>query len=216
MYKLDLHTHSVASPDGGLTAEQYQTMLSGGGLNGIAVTDHDTIAFALELKRTLGDDIIVGEEIAAQEGELIGLFLHHAVPGGLSAADTVQAIHAQGGLVYLPHPFETVRKGVPLDVAEALAQQIDIVETHNGRAVFQNQSAAAKAWATGHKVATAASSDAHGAVGWGRAYSMVAKQPDRTSLLRLLQTARYETGTVGARGLVYPKLNRLKKRLRHG
>src|SRR5882757_1674551 len=128
MYKIDLHTHSTASQDGSLRLDDYHKILKQGGLNYIAVTDHNTIEQALELQRTLAEHIIVGEEITTLEGEVIGLYLSKLVPAGLSAKQTVQAIHEQGGLVYIPHPFETVRKGLSLEALDAIAQQVDIVE----------------------------------------------------------------------------------------
>src|SRR5262245_43185713 len=111
--KIDLHTHSIASPDRSLSAKNYQKMLASGKLDYVAVTDHNVIDFARILHDQLGEQIIVGEEIATSEGEIIGLYLTSVVPSGLSAAETVRAIKDQDGLVYIPHPFETLRNGLP-------------------------------------------------------------------------------------------------------
>lgn len=124
----------------------------------------------------------------------------------------LQAIHSQGGLVYLPHPFETVRSGVQADTLKSIAADIDIVETRNGRAIFQNRSQEARHWAAEHELPGAASSDAHGRFGWGYTYSVIDTAPTVRNLAKLLQTAGYSTRTVGM-GIVYPKLNRLRKRL---
>jgi predicted metal-dependent phosphoesterase TrpH len=153
----------------------------------------------------------VGEEITTAKGEIVGLYLSEAVEPGMSLADTINAIHKQGGLVYLPHPFETVRKGVKLEDIEPLAGQIDIVETANGRAVFQNQSEQAQTWAEGHALPGAASSDAHGWFGWGRTYSEIQKVPTTDNLAKQLQSAQYKNGSPGWRGILYPKFNRLRK-----
>ncbi len=214
MYKVDLHTHSVGSPDGGLTAQDYRQMLASEKLHSIAVTDHNTIDFAQKLHKQLGNQIIIGEEITTAEGELIGLYLTEVVPAGLSALETAEKIHAQGGLVYVPHPFETVRKGLPLHVLEQIGKEVDIVETRNGRAVFQNRSVEAKAWAAKHKKSGAASSDTHGRSGWSKTYSLVAEVPTRESLVGLLHEGEYEFAAPGLRGVLYPKVNRLKKKLR--
>lgn len=215
MYKIDLHTHSAGSPDGGLQVRDYQRMLAAGGLNVIAVTDHDTIAFARKLHQQLGEQIIVGEEISTAQGELIGLYLQDVVPAGLSAIETAKKIHAQGGLVYVPHPFETVRKGLSLEVLNQIVSEIDIVETHNGRAVFQNRSAVAERWAETHAVPGAASSDAHGRSGWGKTYSLVSELPTRKTLPKLLHAGSLRVGSPGVRGVLYPKMNRLRKKIRH-
>lgn len=209
MPKVDLHTHSQASPDGSLCAEDYATMLESGMLDYIAITDHDQIDFAVTLQKQLGEQIIVGEEITTTDGEIVGLYLREVVPAGLSAAETVQRIHAQGGLVYVPHPFETVRKGITMETLDTIAAEVDIVEIYNGR-TLQDQGDKAAAWVVAHKVAGAASSDAHGKRGWGNTYSTLAEVPSRENLVKILRTATYATRSVGLFGRLYPKLNRLR------
>jgi len=213
--KVDFHTHSSASPDGALTSAHYERMLISGGLNVIAVTDHNTISMAQQLHEALGESIIVGEEITAIEGEVIGLYLTSAIPAGLSVADTIQAIHEQDGLVYIPHPFETVRKGISLETLNAVAEDVDIIEANNGRAVFQNYSKQALAWASKHDVCVASASDAHGRAGWGRTFTIVNRTPTRTNVLSLLKEASHQRGFPGVRGVMYPKINRMRKRGQH-
>ncbi len=211
MYKIDLHTHSIASPDGGLSLANY----AASSLNYIAITDHDHIDFALEAQAKLGEKIIVGEEITTQEGEIIGLFLSKLVLPGLSAAETIKLIRAQNGLVYIPHPFETVRKGLLLSVLETIKDDVDIVEVFNGRAYFQNKSKQAKLWAKQHGVATAASSDAHGRIGWGKSFSALNGQPTAQNLPELLGQAKLSRHYVGPWGILYPKLHRMRKKFKH-
>jgi predicted metal-dependent phosphoesterase TrpH len=209
---IDLHTHSVASPDGGLNAADYRRMLANGHFACVAITDHNTTVFAEELYAELGRGIIVGEEITTTQGEIIGLYLKRTVPGGISLVKAVQSIKEQGGLVYVPHPFETRRKGLSLEALATIAGDVDIVETHNGRAVFQNRSKQARSWAAEHDLPGASSSDAHGLVGWGRTYSVLAAPPTRQSLVHLLHSAQHKSGSPGLRGVLYPKYNRLRKK----
>jgi predicted metal-dependent phosphoesterase TrpH len=187
-------------------------MLEHGGLDGVAVTDHNTIDFALALQAQLGERIIVGEEITTEQGEIIGLYLSHPIAAGLPLDDAIHQIQAQGGLVYVPHPFETVRKGISAAVLKIVADNVDIIEVHNGRAVAQNRSVQAHAWAASHHVPGAASSDAHGRAGWGKTYTILDRQPTKETLVRLLATAKHRTGFPGVRALLYPKFNRLRKR----
>ena len=91
MIKVDLHTHSSASPDGGIMAEQYMQIIKSAQLNCVAITDHNRVDLALELRKTLGERIIVGEEINTTEGELIGLFLTQNVEPGQSPEATAKA-----------------------------------------------------------------------------------------------------------------------------
>ena len=212
-YVLDLHTHSSASPDGGLRLEDYARMLQTGPLTHIAITDHNRIDFAVTAHERLGDGIIVGEEIKTTEGEIIGLFLREPVAAGLSAAETAARIHSQGGIVYIPHPFETIRSGVSPAVLDHIAGRVDIIETYNGRALLRQKNRRAEAWAQQHHCPGAASSDAHGRAGWGRTYSAIGNKPTARTLAQALQTASYRHTTVGLRGALYPSLNRLGKRL---
>lgn len=215
-FKLDLHTHSYGSPDGALQLRDYHYFLQNGLLDYIAITDHGRIDAAMHLQQELGElgqRIIIGEEIMTTAGELIGLYLREAIPHGLTPEETVKAIHAQGGLVYLPHPFETVRSGMQMADLTQIAGNIDVVETRNGRAIFQNRGSLAKRWAGEHNLPGAASSDAHGRFGWGYTYSVIAEAPTAKNLAKQLGTAKYSTRTVGM-GVVYPKLNRLRKKIK--
>lgn len=212
MLAIDLHTHSEGSPDGSLDLSDYRHMLAKGSLDYIAVTDHNTIETAQKLQHELGERVIVGQEIDTKEGEIIGLYLTKHVPAHKGAKATVHAIKKQGGLVYIPHPFETVRKGINLETLDEIADDVDIIETHNGRAMFQNMSDQATAWARLHEVATAASSDAHGKIGWGRTYSNISDVPTKDNLVGLLRHATLQREFVGWLALLYPKLNRLRKR----
>lgn len=193
---------------------QYRNLLTSKRVDMIAVTDHDRIDTALQLHKELGDRIIVGEEITTTEGEMIGLFLTKLVKPGQTAKATAQAIKKQGGLVYIPHPFETVRKGMQASTLNAIAELIDIVEVHNGRAFLQKRSAQALEWAQANNKIMAASSDAHGAKGVGHTYSLVPTVPTQENFLAVLAATQLVGKRAPLRTLTYPKLNRLHKKLR--
>ena len=147
--KADLHLHTTAS-DGVATVEQllmYVTRRTD--LRVIAVTDHDTIAGAqqaqaLVVARGLPVEVIVGEEITSRDGHIVGLWLREVVPPGLSAAETVAAVHAQGGLAFAAHPFfrsrRPARPGAPMieGVGRLLKRvAFDAVEVINGTPCLQ-------------------------------------------------------------------------------
>lgn len=213
-FKVDLHTHSIESPDGGITAQQYRQALSSKQLDFIAITDHNSINFAQQLHKELGDNIIVGEEIMTTAGEIIGLFLTEAIPAGLTPQATVAKIKDQSGIVYIPHPFETVRKGLHPSILEELVDDIDIIEVCNGRAFFQNRSEQAVVWARLNNKPSAASSDAHGPRGLGSTYTALTEPPNSTNLVELIAGGVPITGRPTMRSLLYPKLNRLRKKIR--
>jgi predicted metal-dependent phosphoesterase TrpH len=214
VFKTDLHTHSEASADGGITSAQYKRALHEGRLDYIAITDHNRIDFALNLQQELGEVIIVGEEIMTEVGEIIGLYLSEVIPAGLPALETIQQIQAQGGIVYIPHPFETVRKGLHPAVLEELAYKIDLIEVCNGRAFLQNRSEQAFVWAKLNHVVGFASSDAHGATGLGRTYTTLKQPPSRDNLVELSMSSTLKTERPGLRALLYPKYHRFKRKVR--
>ncbi len=213
MIKVDLHTHSIASPDGGIKPEEYADIFERGLLDYVAITDHDTIETAESLHKSLGSHIIVGEEITTSQGELIGLFLKEVIKPGMTALATARAITAQGGLVYVPHPFETMRKGIQRNDLEEIAGEVDIIEIHNARALLQNRGPAAHTWARLFNKAAAASSDAHGRKGLGTSFSMIHQKPTAKNLLAQLQKAHYAVDRPPYYSLLYPKYHRLRKKL---
>lgn len=214
MFKVDLHTHSIASPDGGISALQYEQALTSGKLDVIAITDHNTIEFALQMQRQLGDRIIVGEEIMTTRGEIIGLYLSQTIPSGLSPIETIQHIKAQDGIVYIPHPFETIRSGLSPQTLEEIASEVDLIEICNGRAFLQNRSSQTVVWSRLNNVVGAASSDAHGSLGLGKTYSSLQAVPTKETMVELLKRATHHTGRPGARTLLYPKYHKLRKKIR--
>lgn len=214
MYKVDLHTHSSASPDGGISSEQYAHALSTGMLDLIAITDHNRIDYAQVVQQELGDKIIVGEEIMTTAGEIVGLYLSTVIQPGLSPEETIRQIKAQNGLVYIPHPFETVRKGLHPQILDQLSDHIDIIEVCNGRAFLQNRGAQAVVWARLNKVARAASSDAHGLRGLGKTYTGFSQLPTQLTLVQDLISATPMTNRPSLRALLYPKYHRLRKKVK--
>lgn len=212
MIKIDLHTHSEASKDGGITPDQYAEVLKNEVLDVIAITDHDRIDFAQGMQKALGaDKIIVGEEITTTNGEIIGLYLHTKIEPHQTPEDTVQAILDQDGLVCIPHPFETVRKGITLETLNKIKDSVSIIESFNGRAFVQNFGIQATDWAQRTGTVTAANSDAHGAAGLGKTYTVIQKRPTKETLVIELASAQKIQKRPPFYTLLYPKYNRMKK-----
>lgn len=212
-YKVDLHSHSIISQDGGITADSYATLLSERILDRIAVTDHNRIDFALSLHKKLGQGIIVGEEIMTSQGEITGLFLRRPIPPFLSPKETVTQIHGQNGLVYIPHPFELRRKGLGMTILEQLKADIDIMEVFNGRSLQNSTARRARVFAGENHIAQAASSDAHSARGLGSTYTVVNAAPTRDTILSLLAHAVLSQKRPPLYTFFSPAYNRMKKYL---
>jgi predicted metal-dependent phosphoesterase TrpH len=161
--RFDLHLHTEYSPDCDTSLERIEAHCLAQGLTGLAVTDHNTMEGALRLRdRVKSLQVIVGEEVSTRDGDVIGLFLHTRIPPRLSALETMEAIHAQGGLVYLPHPFDRARarrdRGASIS---ALIHHIDIVEVFNGKVGRDEYNTLAAELAQRHGKLAAGGSDAH-------------------------------------------------------
>ena len=132
LIKVDLHVHSSASFDCAVEAKEVAARCRKLSLSPVFLTDHDTIEGAVNLQAA-GANVVVGEEAMTADGELIGLFLIEAIPPGLPSKEAVRRIKAQGGSVYLEHPYDSRRRHLTEEAIENLADAIDIVEVWNGR-----------------------------------------------------------------------------------
>ena len=163
--------HTSYSPDSLMEPEKLVSRCMATGLDCIAITDHNTIAGALEVQHLASFRVIVGEEIKSQDGEIIGLFLQEAIPRGLPSLETVQRIKEQGGLVSVPHPFDHFRRSViERHALQEIVSYVDIVETFNARNTLQRDNRKALELALEHGILMSAVSDSHTPVEVGRTY----------------------------------------------
>lgn len=213
MFKIDLHTHSSSSPDGGISKEEYLKMLDSNKLDYIAITDHGTIDMALNLNKKYGNRIIVGQEIRTKEGEIIGLYIRSKIKDWLSLEETINLIKEQNGIVYVPHPYEKVRSGINESSLIKSAGQIDAIEAINGRAITKKYMRKTISFANKHKIPMCASSDAHGFSGWGQCYTIVKEAPNKHNLIELLRDSKLVSRRPTIRAILYPKYNKLRKAL---
>lgn len=164
---IDCHCHSCASFDSTSRPAGIVAAAMRRGLTHLAITDHDRIDGALRARDLAPADltVIVGQEIRTRDGDLLGLFLERPVPAGLPLADALAAVHAQGGLTGLPHPFDRWRNsaaaGERLARLAEVAPQIDFVEAYNARVAFGAANERAADFAREHGLPGVASSDAH-------------------------------------------------------
>ena len=163
--------HTSHSPDSSMSPKQLVARCVKVGLNCIAVTDHNTIDGAYEVRAIADFLVIIGEEIASSGGEITGLFLSEQVPRGLTPVETVEAIKSQGGLVSIPHPFDRFRRSVivPQAIKEILPY-VDIVEVFNARNTFSSDDHKAHELALEHGLLMSGVSDAHTQMELGRTY----------------------------------------------
>ncbi|GEJ56252.1 PHP domain-containing protein [Anaeromyxobacter diazotrophicus] len=168
MTRVDYHFHTSYSYDGRATPPEILEAARRAGLTTVCVTDHDTIEGALALRALAGGalEVVIGCELTCDDGShVIGLGLQ-TMFAERRLLEVMDAIHAQGGLVLLPHLF---RRGsgvfrhelrrTPAFVEEVLARA-DLVECFNGRDTFEHN-AASRAFAAERGLSSVASSDAH-------------------------------------------------------
>ena len=161
----DLHLHTNWSHDCQIPVEELLDHAEAEGLGAIAVTDHNVFGGALEAIELARDRhliVIPGEEIKTDgEGEVIGLFLHEEIPRGMSFAETVAAIKEQGGLVYLPHPFDRLHSIPSSKTLKSHLEDFDVLEVYNARLLFEAYNDEALRFARKYGLTMGAGSDAH-------------------------------------------------------
>src|SRR6266496_2535772 len=161
----DLHLHTSWSHDCQIPVEELLEHAEAQGLGAIAVTDHNVFGGALEaveLARGRNLTVIPGEEVKTDgQGEVIGLFLREEIPRGMSFGETVTAIRAQGGIVYLPHPFDRLHAIPSAKTLKSHLDEVDVVEVYNARLLFEAYNDEALRFARKYGVTMGAGSDAH-------------------------------------------------------
>ena len=171
MLKADLHIHTEYSPDCNTSLEKIIKRCKELGINCIAVADHGTAEGALKMKKLAPFRVIVAEEILTTQGEIMGMFLKETIPSGLTPGETIKRIKAQGGLVNIPHPFETIRGSALKEwCLEEIHEEIDLMEVLNSRSPFPANSNKARAFAEKYGIVMGAGSDAHTTYEIGHAY----------------------------------------------
>lgn len=190
LWKVDLHTHTSASYDSKTDPAALIARAREVGLDRVAITDHNTLDGALIARGLAPDLVIVGEEIETETGgELIAYFVREAVPGGLSLAETIRRLRAQGAVISVSHPLDRLRTTA---LGERLTReniaQVDALEVFNARCLRSGDNQRAARLAAEHGKLVTAGSDAHTLGELGRGYLLMppfADDPDsfRASLL---------------------------------
>jgi predicted metal-dependent phosphoesterase TrpH len=187
----DLHVHSSYSKDSVNSVEGILATAREIGLGAIAIADHNEIAGAF-LARDLaqGDPyVIVAEEVKTAEGEVIGLFLKERIPPALSFDHTLSLIKEQGGLVYVPHPFDALRTTPSYRVLVDNLHRIDVIEIYNAKVALSSFNLSAERFAAKYNIVAGAGSDAHVLQGLGTAMIRMPRFDDPSSFMTALWEA---------------------------
>jgi predicted metal-dependent phosphoesterase TrpH/glycosyltransferase involved in cell wall biosynthesis len=166
---VDLHMHTDHSPDCATPVDSLLKTAKKVGLGAIAITDHNEVSGALEAReRADGIKVIVAEEVkTADQGEVIGLFIEEKIPRGMTLQDTIAEIRRQGGLVYVPHPFDRLHAVPDYEHMLDVVSDIDAIEVFNPRVAFSAFNEEAARFAAKYRIVAGAGSDSHVAQGLG-------------------------------------------------
>lgn len=190
-WRVELHCHSFYSADCAMSFDDLIRAVQRQRLDCLALTDHDRLAGALELQRVAPFPVIAGQEIRTTEGEIIGLFLSAEIPRLLTPEETIARIRAQGGVVYVPHPFDSFRRSrLSAAALWRIVDQVDVLEVWNGRALWPLDNVRAARFAAQHGLRQAAASDAHTVDEVGQSHIVIRPFHDAPSFLAAMAAAR--------------------------
>lgn len=188
--RVELHMHTYASKDSLVPIDRLLACCARKGIDRIAITDHNEIRGALEAKALDPERVIVGEEIATTEGELIGYFMSERIPPGLEPIKAVNQLRKQGAVISVAHPFDSTRTHhwQPGNLI-ALSPFLDAIETFNARCLFPMPNELAAAFADDYGLLETVGSDAHSLYELGRATLITPEFSDAVSFKLALISA---------------------------
>jgi predicted metal-dependent phosphoesterase TrpH len=191
--RADFHSHSHYSKDSLINPRTFIDRCVAKGVTCIAVTDHNEIEGAFVIRKLAQDTsaplkVIIGEEINSSEGEIYGLFLQEKIARGMSPEDTIRAIHGQGGLAVIPHPYDIFRRSVLTDEAiERVKRDVDAIEGFNCRNILARHDEKAQALAAAVDKPFTLGTDSHSPIELGGAQLEIDDFETQEDLLRVLR-----------------------------
>jgi predicted metal-dependent phosphoesterase TrpH len=190
---IDLHVHTKYSKCAILNPAEIEPLALKRGLDAVAITDHNTIDGALEVKNHAKKiKVIIGEEIKTTKGEIIGYFLNKQIPPFLTPEETIKEIKRQGGLVSVPHPFDRLRSSrLETKTLEKILPNIDMIEIFNSRDILTGQDFGLIEKACQMGAIPVAASDAHLSVEVGKSYISIEDFETAEDFLENIKKSQY-------------------------
>ena len=170
MIRTEFHCHTLYSKDSLVAPDRLVETCRRKRIDRVVITDHNTIAGAVDAQKIAPAMIIVGEEIMTTKGELLAAYISEEIPAGLSPKETIRRLKEQGAFISVSHPFDSTRRGhwQEDDLLEILPF-IDAIETFNARCLLPRMNHLAQDFAARHGIASTVGSDAHTLFELGRA-----------------------------------------------
>lgn len=187
MIKFDLHIHSCHSHDGYYSVDRILMRAKEIGLDGISITDHDTIRgglIGIQRVKELNLDLMVipGVEISTAKGHIIVLGIKDDIPLGMPPDRTINIAKDLGGTVIVPHPFHPFRHGLGY-----IPDDIDAVEIYNSRFIMGHSNEKARKLALHKNIPMVAGSDAHVLEMIGYGITKIDSEPSVDKVLQAIQ-----------------------------
>jgi hypothetical protein len=214
--RLDLHVHSSFS-DGRDGIEEILKAAIDASLDGIAITDHDTLEGYFEAERIIREEgldllVIPGVEVSTSEGHLLTLGIRELPPSGRSPDETIEFVRVRGGISIVAHPYHLFRH------AMYRIPDCDAVEVYNSKYIFGIANLWAKRMAERRGLPMVAGSDSHMAktVGLGVTVVDVEEGSDLGDVLASIRGGRVkiESKRMSPSAFVSQMVRWTKKRLR--
>jgi len=216
LWRVELHCHTCASTDSLTRAEEIVQACRAKGIDRIAITDHNTMAGIAAVQALAPELVIPAEEIKTAEGELIGWFMREEIPRGLPLQETIDRLRAQGAVIGVPHPLDSLRMGSALGQESLLKiiDQVDALEVLNARCLRQEDNDQAWELARAHGKLMTAGSDAHAAIEIGSAIMLMPPFHDAASFRQSLAQAQIEGSRSGWHVRSYSTWAKIFKKLK--
>lgn len=167
--RAEFHCHTEYSPDSLVELSALLKACDEHGIDKIAITDHGNIQGALKAHQMAPERVIVAEEIATHEGEILGYFMTEEIPQGLPAVEVVRRLREQGAFISLPHPFDPHRSWWTEKTLDQILPYVDGLEVFNARCLREKYNQNAYDFTVKYGKALMAGSDAHTLSELGRA-----------------------------------------------
>ncbi|VVB61749.1 phosphatase YcdX [uncultured archaeon] len=191
--KLDLHLHSVHSKEAFGTIKEIVLKIKEKGLDGFALTDHNSIAGnkkAAQLAKKHGILFIPACEIKSKDGDIIALGIKKEIPKGLSSEETIERIHKQGALAAAAHPFAVFLHPKGGVGEKVFGCKFDCIEAFNSRTYIGNKKSLCAAEEL--NIPKIAGSDAHTTGEIGNAYTIVNCKKNVSAVLQEIKAGHTE------------------------
>jgi len=213
MLKIDFHMHTWHSKDSGLSPEKLIAKARAVGLDGIAITNHNSMDGIKDVERMAGKMIVFyGEEIKTEEGEIIALEIKEPIEKDLPLMETINLVKKQKGFIIVPHPFDVLRKGLGKESLDKIIDKVDAIEGINARSYLGRFNKKALEYAKEHGKPIVGGSDTHFEMEIGYVYTLVDSKPDKLAILKAIKANKSEP--YGKRSGLRPHAKTLFKRFK--